>query len=24
VIQELRATRERLWDEDYAGHFGQQ
>ncbi|MFP3911400.1 MAG: DUF2281 domain-containing protein [Desulfobacteraceae bacterium] len=24
LIEELRATRESLWDEDYAGHFGQQ
>jgi hypothetical protein len=23
IIEELRATRESLWDEDYAGHFGQ-
>jgi len=23
VIKELRATRETLWKEDYAGHFGQ-
>ena len=22
LIEELRATRESLWDEDYAGHFG--